>query len=353
MVNTTPDMPEASRRVITDPRARRASGGLLLLAAVGAWLSYASVRSVAIGIFGPVGGSAFPVLLDLGVFTASEYYLASVQANRPQHGFRALAHALVAVTIALNVTAATDYRAALFHAVPPALFAALVELRARKELGDVRAAQGRPDRIPLRLWVTSPVESFRLSLWVARQGSYSLARAARERQLTALEALSIAVPDSKGDKGHAKTARGLVARQLRSGTLDPRTLVEATGLDQITPTPGAEAVLRAALISALGGTAPRTGRVPTRPTAGAPTASTPLVLPSARRTRALPNPNPGRSLADLRDAALDLHQTALADTGKPISLRALKTTLGVGQDRATELRDWLAAVPVVAVNGSH
>lgn len=333
----------------TNKSAGRAGAGLVLLAGVGAWLSYASVRSVAVGIFGAVGGSAFPVLLDLGVFVASEYYLSSVRSNRPQSGFRALAHVLIAVTVALNVTAATDLRAALFHAVPPAVFAALVELRARKELGDVRAEHGRPDRIPFRLWIVNPIESAKLSLWAARQGSLSTARAARERQLVALRALRIAVPDRKGDKGRAKLARGLVARQLRAGSLDPRALVEATGLDQLTPTPGAESVLRVALISALGAPGVRTSRR----NPAAQSASTDLVLPSARRTRTPENPNPGRSMEDLRDAALTMHRASLDGTGRPVSLRALKDGLGVGQNRATELRDWLTAQPITAVNGTH
>ena len=332
--------------------AQRAGAGLVLLAGVGAWLSYASVRSVAVGIFGTVGGSAFPVLLDVGVFVASEYYLASVRSNRPQHGFRALAHALVAVTVALNVSAADDWRGALFHAVPPALFAALVELRARKELGDVRAVEGRADRIPLKLWITSPVESAKLSLWVAKQSSFSTARAARERQLTALRALAIAVPNRKGDGGRAAVARSLVARQLKAGALDPRTLVEATGLDQATPTPGAEAVLRVALISALGAPGVRGARR----NSGGQSAGTDLVLPAARRTRTPDNPNPGRSIEELRDAALTMHRAAVEGTGKPVSLRALKAGLNVGQDRASELRDWLSVQPVkpiTAANGTH
>lgn len=333
----------------TTNKAKGAGAGLVLLAGVSAWLSYSSVRGVAVGIFGMAGGSAFPVLLDLGVFVASEYYLASVRSNRPQHGFRALAHALVAVTVALNVSAAGDLRAAMFHAVPPLVFAALVELRARKELGDVRAELGRPDRIPLKLWITSPLESFKLSLWAARQGSLSVMRASRERQLTALKALEIAVPSMKGDRGRAKLARGLVSRQLRAGSLDPRALVEATGLDAMVATPGAEAVLRVALISALGAPGVRAGRSNTRGRTAGAGASGDLVLPPARRTRGPENPNPGRSMEELKDMALELHQAA----GKPLSLRAIRLNLNVGQNRAEELKTWLATQqPVTVANGS-
>lgn len=105
------------------------------------------MRTAALPVFGPRGGSAFPLLLDTGVFAASEYYLRSVRANRPMAGFRTL---------------------------PPALFAVLVELRARQILGDVRhQVGGWPDHIPLRLWLTSPVESFRLWFWVAKASSHS------------------------------------------------------------------------------------------------------------------------------------------------------------------------------------
>lgn len=37
---------------------KRASAGLLALTGVSAWLSYTSVRTEAVGIFGPAGGSA-------------------------------------------------------------------------------------------------------------------------------------------------------------------------------------------------------------------------------------------------------------------------------------------------------
>jgi hypothetical protein len=326
------------------PRPSRSAGAsLALIAGIAGWLSYASVRSLAVTEMGPIAGSAFPLILDAAVLASSQYYLSSARINRPQHGYKMLTRALIVATIAINGAAAHDWRGILVHVIPPMVFAALVELRARQVLGDARAEHGRPDRIPLKLWVTSPLESFRLSLWVARQGSFSAQRSARERQLTALEALRIAVPSRKGDGGRAKTARGLVARQLKAGSLDPRALVEATGLDALTPTPGAEAVLRVALISALG--APQVRG--TRRTGAAQSAGTGLVLPTARRTRGPENPNPGRSIEELQDEALQLHQAA----GKPLSLRAIKSNLNVGQDRAVELRDWLAAQPVTHANG--
>jgi hypothetical protein len=339
---------ESSGRTIAERTAAHAGRALVLLAAVAAWLSYASVRAGAIGVFGPVGGSAFPILLDTGVFVSSEFYLATVRANRPQHGFRALTHALIAATIALNVSVATDWRGALFHAIPPMIFAALVELKARKELGDTRAAEGRPDRIPLRLWLTSPVESAKLSLWVARDTSYSVERAGRERYLTARRALRIAVP---GWRGNPRLARGLVRRQLRSGVLDPAALVAATGLDQEAREPGAEAMLQVALVAALTASGTQRANAPRSAprTASSARTSTALgaggariILPEPRRARSAPEVQQFEGIDDpLAAEALRLEQAHIALGNGPISMRKLKDSLGVGQARATELRTWL------------
>lgn len=337
-----------SDRTPAQKAGRRAEAALVLLAGVAAWLSYASVRSGAIGVFGPVGGSAFPILLDCGVFTASEYYLTTVRTNRPQHGFRALAHALILATIALNVSVAGDWRAALFHAVPPALFAALVELKARKELGDVRAEQGRPDRIPLRLWLTSPIESAKLSLWVAKDASYSVDRANRERYLTARRALKIAVP---GWHGEPRLARGLVRRQLRAGTLDPRALVAATGLDTETTETGPKAVLQVALVAALTASgsqganasrsAPRAASGMRTPAASAAGGSH-IILPAVRRTRSAPEMQQFEGTEDpLAGEALALEEASLTLGGGPIPMRQLQRQFGIGQSRATDLRTWL------------
>lgn len=337
-----------SGQSVAQKTARQAGRALVMLAGVAAWLSYASVRSGAIGVFGVVGGSAFPILLDTGVFVASEYYLASVRANRPQHGFRALAHALIAATIALNVSVAGDWRAALFHTIPPALFAALVELKARKELGDARAEHGRPDRIPLRLWLTSPIESVKLSLWTARESSLSAQRAARERYLTARRALRIAVP---GRRGTARRARALVRRQLRTGNLDPRTLVEATGLDRQAHEPGPAAVLTVALVAALTASANQSPNASRGASASASRTRIPgasgaggarILLPAPRRARGASEMQPSPDGPDpLASKALELDQASIALGGGSISMRQLQKNLGIGQARATDLRAWL------------
>jgi len=357
-MNTTDQTPPPTRP------ERAATAALVLLAGIAGWLSYASVRSAAVHVFNPVGGSAFPVLLDAGVFAASEYYLASVRKGRPSFGFRTLTRALIAATIAINVSTAGDWRAALMHAVPPALFAALVELRARQILGDQRAASGA-ERIPLKLWLVSPVRSFRISLHVARQSAHGLLWEQREQRAAALRALRIAVPGG----GQARRARRQAAAAIRSGMLAPADLIAATGLDDTADGIGPAAVLRVALRASLGasgsqgvnasksasgsasrmqsGSASR-ARIP----AASGTGQGALVMPQMRRIRPVSGSASGSasrraddsaSEARLKAEALDLDRASIAETNQPAGLRQLQRELGIGQARATELRTWLAA----------
>ena len=338
---------------------RAASAALVLLAAIAGWLSYASVRTAAVHVFGPIGGSAFPVLLDAGVFASSEYYLASVRKDRPSFGFRTLTRALIAATVAINVSTAGDPRAALMHAVPPALFAALVELRARQILGDSRAASGA-ERIPLKLWLVSPVRSFRISLHVARTSAHGALWVQREQRAAALRALRIAVPG----RGQARRARRQAASAIRNGMLAPADLIAATGLDVAAEEAGPAAVLRVALRAALGASGSQgadasegASRMQSRAASrvriqGASVAGQgALVLPQMRRIRDASEGASGSasrrggesaSEARLKADALDLDRASIAETGMPAGLRQLQRELGIGQARATELRAWLA-----------
>jgi hypothetical protein len=349
-------MPPTTQAVPATRPERAATAALVLLAGIAGWLSYASVRAAAVHVFGTVGGSAFPVLLDAGVFASSEYYLASVRKGRPSFGFRTLTRALIAATVAINVSTATDWRAALMHAVPPALFAALVELRARQILGDQRAALG-VERIPLKLWIVSPVRSFRITLHVARQGAHGALWVQREQRAAALRALRIAVPG----RGQARRARRQAASAIRSGMLAPADLIAATGLDDTADGTGPAAVLRVALRASLGasgsqgvnasesasrmqsGSASR-ARIPAASVAG----QAAIVMPQMRRIRnasASASKRAGESASEarLKADALDLDRASIAETNAPAGLRQLQRELGIGQARATELRAWLAA----------
>lgn len=314
------------------PSLDTVNAALVLLAGIAAWLSYASVRAVAIGVFGPVGGSAFPLLLDCAVFVSSERYIRSALANMPMNGYRTLGHALIVGTIAANVSAAGDARAAYFHAIPPALFAALVELRGRQALREVRKAEGDTDRIPLRLWLVAPIESFALSLWAARAVSFAGLRAERERYLTARKALRIAVTGRK-----ARVARRLVRRQLRTGNLDPAALVEASGLGGPVLGTGPDAVLRVALRAALGAPA-------SAPKRTADTQSGPRAERTGKRTvKRAPSAPVVWDEGALQDAGRKVNSKVLAETGAPASARRLAAELRLGHARAGELRKWLEA----------
>lgn len=351
-MNTTDQTPPATRP------ERAATAALVLLAGIAGWLSYASVRAAAVHVFGPVGGSAFPVLLDAGVFASSEYYLASVRKVRPSFGFRTLTRALIAATVAINVSTATDARSALMHAVPPALFAALVELRARQILGDQRDALG-VKRIPLKLWIVSPVRSFRITLHVARQGAHGALWQQREQRAAALRALRIAVPG----RGQARRARRQAASAIRTGMLAPADLIAATGLDDTADGTGPAAVLRVALRASLGASGTPgnqasnvSGHAPsapsgtrTRPVLAA--GHNTIALPQVRRTRPVTKDVPGArrtgpeytTEAALRARALEIDEELIATTGRPAGIRPLRLGLSIGQEKATELRDWLAA----------
>lgn len=346
---------------------RAASLALVLLAGIAGWLSYASVRALAVAKIGPIEGSAFPLLLDVGVYVASQYYLGGARRGKAQHGYKTLTRALIAATIAINAAAAHDWRSVLVHVVPPAVFAALVELRARQVLGEARESLGTK-RIPLRLWLVSPVKAFRISLHVARLSAHGELWEARERRAAAERALKLAVPGRR-----ARQARRQARAVLRTGQLDPAELIAATGLDRATEQTGPDAVLRAALRAALGASASQganaSGSASGMQSPGASegasgkrirgasvTGQGALVLPAPRRARsasqmqsrgasapAFRRTDDGASEAKLKADALDLDRASLAETGSPAGLRQLQRELGIGQASATRLRDWLAA----------
>jgi hypothetical protein len=229
---------------------RLAALGLVLVATIGGVLSYTSVRAAAVPMFGPVLASLYPVMVDAGIGAASLYYLHTVRAGRPVPGYRLLTHVLVVATIALNAATASTPRELLFHLVPPALFSTLVELRARQALGEFQAFAGsRGDRIPLRLWLTAPAPTLREWLWAARAGIrfHTGARSAHGQYLAACEVLRLSVPGREG-----RRARAVLRRQLRSGALSPRTLIETMGLPTGERT-GPQAALRSALLAVLEG----------------------------------------------------------------------------------------------------
>jgi hypothetical protein len=102
------------------------------------------------------------------------------------------------------------------------VWSVLVELTARDVLGGWRAThQTLRDRIPVRVWLTAPGESARVSWRMARTGipDASVVREITEQCATARDLLAVALP------GHSnRRKRRQITRRLSSGVLDPGVL---------------------------------------------------------------------------------------------------------------------------------
>ena len=207
---------------------------LPVVAAVGAVLSWGSLYEAAARGLGahaptPFGinlvGAAFPLLVDALILGASARYVAGVQAGRPVGGWRLAAHCGVAGTVALNAAAAPRPADIPWHVTAPIVWSVLVELVARDVLGELRAAQpvAALGRIPVRLWVTAPAESVRISWRIARTGAADpdAARAETERCAAARDHLAVVHP------GPARwRMRRQISRRLWAGALDPAALTD-------------------------------------------------------------------------------------------------------------------------------
>lgn len=265
---------------------------LVPVAVIGAALSFRSLYERAVPVFGPQLALGFPLLVDFLILGASLQYVAGAKTGRPRAGWRWTAHAGVTGTLTLNAMAAPSLAEVPWHVTAPAVWSVLVELSAREVLGQWRAVHAPiGDRIPLRLWLTAPVESARTWLRLARrvEGEQALARLDVGVHAAAVEALKLALPQ----RG-ARRVRRILRRQLRAGSLPPAAVLgplgwmdDADALAEVTP----QSVLRAALSDALRGTvapglAPPAAPPPAAPppAALAPPAAPPpvaLVLPAA------------------------------------------------------------------------
>ena len=225
---------------------------LIPVALIGAVLSFESLYRAAVPIFGSQLALGFPLLVDLLILGASLRFVAGAEMGLRRTGWRMTAHAGVAGTLTLNALAAHCLHDVPWHVTAPAVWSVLVELTARDVLGEWRATHtSLQDRIPLRLWLTAPVESARTWLRLARRvrGDQAAARLDVGLHAAAVEAMRLSLPGRRG-----RRVRRILERQLRSGSLPPAAVLgplgwddEATALKEITP----ETVLRAALRDAL------------------------------------------------------------------------------------------------------
>jgi Protein of unknown function (DUF2637) len=225
---------------------------LVPVALIGAVLSFESLYQAATPTFGPRLALGFPLLADLLILGASLHFVSGAKIGLPRAGWRMTAHAGVAATLSLNALAARSLHDVPWHITAPAVWSVLVELTARDVLGEWRATHTpQHGRIPLRLWLTAPIESARTWLRIARRvhGEQAEARLDVGLHAAAVAALRLAIPGRRG-----RRVRRILERQLRAGSLPPAAILSplgwgdaATVLEEITP----EAVLRAALHDAL------------------------------------------------------------------------------------------------------
>lgn len=347
---------------VTEALRRTAHVVLALVAVVGVVLSWDSLYAAATPTFGPVLAAGFPLLADALAAGASLMYVSGVRQGQGRHGWRVTAHAAIAGTIALNAMAAPTVGEVPWHITAPAVWAVLVELYAREAAGAWKAEHVAPkERIPLRLWVTAPVESARTWLLQGRTGvlEHGTARLDVGLHAAAVEALRLALPGP----GEARSVRRIVGRQLRAGSMPPEAVLAAIGWtgEPVERTP--EAILRAALRGVLttgpGAPEPATADAPRAvaapepaPTAeGTPdVAGTPTEAPTARVrpvrvAAAVVQQSRVTATATRRtDAELEAElAAAIADGRLPAepSAEAIRTTLKIAPAKARALRDAL------------
>ncbi|HEY2287180.1 MAG TPA: DUF2637 domain-containing protein [Streptosporangiaceae bacterium] len=226
-----------------------------LVAAGAAALSYTHARAFFLPFMGTVGASLTPLLLDAVVFWLASAAARQAKAGRPLPMLRSGAYVVLALTVTANALGGASWAERVFLALPAALFGFLTEVRTRLALYEHRAGHG-DDRLRLRLWLRHPIRTGRAWLWLARQSAPAFGRAAadRDRLRAARDAVRLALP---GQTRAARRARAGVLRELNAGRLTPAAAVTASGL---LTKPGVPELHRAALMTALGASAPRTPR---------------------------------------------------------------------------------------------
>jgi hypothetical protein len=205
---------------------------LVPVAVIGAVLSYQSLYKAAQPTFGPYLAGGFPLLVDLLILGASLQYVAGAKIGRPMTGWRLTAHCGVAGTLVLNALAARELGEVPWHVTAPAVWAVLVELTGKQVLGQWRAThQGPAASIAPSLWMSSPLESFRTRLLMARTGANDAheARISVGTAAAAREALNLSLPRRSSPRRDARRVRRVVNRQLRAGSLPPQAVMEAVG----------------------------------------------------------------------------------------------------------------------------
>ncbi len=250
------------------------------VAGIGAVLSFTSLREGAEPVFGDLA-VGFPLLGDMLILGSTLAYLAGALAGRPLPGWRWTAHSGVGVTLVLNAMAASDLRTVPWHVTPALVWSVLVEMTARQVTGHWKdPASVAPESISVRLWVSHPFTTTQIWLQMARTGErrYPQAGARHGIEKAAIHVLKEAMPRRK-----QRRERRLLQAQLRSGTLDPHSVLSYLQTDGDGPRRPGAAIQ--ALVGPQSGTAAY--HRPQKGAAGRPAHLERSSLAGAPRTRAL------------------------------------------------------------------
>jgi len=311
---------------------RRAVSVTSVLAAVlgliGFANSFRAVADAARASFGPLAVTV-PIGVDLGiaVFSALDIVLARLDL-RPRW-VRLVPWTLTAATVYLNVTGQHGGFAKVAHAVFPALWVIAVEVAAHVVRIRAGLAAGTVmDRIRPSRWLLAPVPTARLMrrmvLWEIRSYPDVLKRE-RDRLLALTE-----LQDTYGRHAWRWRAPRRTRALYRLGELAP-----ASAQPETCPWPRPAPALPAAPARR----APRTAPAPAPRTAPAPGGGrTRTRRASAPRTRTR-TPAPA-----VTAEAAEVHFAADLAEGRVPSARRIKADLRVGQPRAAQIHDHLAAL---------
>lgn len=229
---------EAGQRVEAGKAERRvdwpevlAGAPIVVPMAAGALLSWGGLYEAARPWFDPTWLAAVvPVAIDGAIFACAAQWVRGA-GRRPVHGWRSATHVFVALTVYLNALAAPahpDGKAALvvgLHVGGPIVWAGLAELLARQAARRHRDEDGtEAERIPLALWATAPLESFRTKRRMWRTSTTSAVVARREADVIEL-AVNRLTRLLVGDVYAAdlKTLR----RRLLAGSIRPLDVLDA------------------------------------------------------------------------------------------------------------------------------
>ncbi len=311
------------------------------VAASGCALSYNAIQSAAVAHvdFEPLS-YLLPLATDGAAIAAAARYVLDRRAGLSGRGWQAMAWSAIGASIVLNVVG-RGWQDALWHVAGPAVLAAVTELYAHRAARQFVAEQHQAHElevgIPRRLWLTAPVASWRLWLWMARTGTRDavVARVALGRYAAAREALRAACA------GRAyRRMRRVAARQLRAATLAPAAVLDVLGWSGGSVPGDAPAALRALLATALAGS----------PDPSVPVEVDPVVSTDTHRVEALGRVEPVE-VDGSRGRVLDptggsrSGRVEISRGSRPAaSTVAARTAAGRGRDEAQVRWDLLVAL---------